>query len=187
MFSLQKKLIVAAALLVSASSQAAVLFERSPAASFGGVQTDGSTPPPYAQLFPAQAGATLDKITWWGWHMGPEPPAGPNAFEVFLGSKLLSGSLTSDDGGAVEVIYRYTLDIVDVVLDTNDTTLSLLNNSEDVQWAWQYATAGNATNGLTAFRLEGTPASTQNVPEPGVLGLFGCAAILLSLARRRKT
>ena len=184
MFAIQKKLIVAAALLVSASSQAAVLFERSPAASFSGVQADGATGS-YAQVFPAQTGATLDKITWWGGHF--QTPAGTNAFEVYLGSTLLSGSLTSDDVGAAQVTYQYTLDIADVVLAATDTTLSLWNSSFDVEWAWQDAAAANVTNGLTAFRLEGTPATPQNVPEPGVLGLFGCAAILLSLARRRKT
>ena len=186
MFSIQKKLIVAAALLVSASSQAAVLFERSPAASFGGEQADNSTGT-YPQVFPAQAGATLDKITWWGGHMETPTQGWMNAFEVYLGSTPLSGSLTSADGGVEKTVYQYTLDIVDVVLAATDTTLSLWNNSEDVQWAWQYSTAGDVTNGLTAFRLEGTPATPQNVPEPGVLGLFGCAAILLSLARRRKT
>ena len=176
-----KKILCAVGLLaLSGLSQAAVLFERAPSASLGGVQADASTGS-YSQSFGSLAGATLDSITWWGFHF--DAPAGGNAFTVALGGNILTGVMSSTDVGNAQELYRYTLDITDVVLTGSDTTLEIVNDSFDVQWAWQDA-VGGATAGLTAFRLEGTRAG-QPVPEPGVLGLLGLALVAGAIARKR--
>lgn len=167
--------------LLSVSSQADVLFEQSPySVALDGIQSDASTPPAYQQVIPTLAGSTLDKIVWWGFHGSNSAGSSADSFEVFLGGNLVTGSLSSAQYSGVPGLTEYVLDITDTSLTA--TTIDIWNNSDDVEWYWQTVSQSD----LTAFRLEGTRAS-QPIPEPGVLGLFGIAALVLSLARRRQS
>lgn len=179
--TIRTSIFAAACALLSVSSQADVLFERSPGLSaLDGIQSDGATPA-YQQSFPSLTGATLDKIVWWGFHGSNSGGSLFDSFEVFLGSTQLTGALTSSaDFGGVAGLTEYVLDIVDTSLTA--ATIDIWNNSFDVEWFWQTVTPGSD---LTAFRLEGTRGD-QQIPEPGLLGLLGIAALALSLARHRK-
>ena len=180
--TIKTSIFAAACALLSVSSQADVLFERSPGVSaLDGWQSDAATPPAYQQSFPALTGATLDKIVWWGFHGSNSGGSIFDSFEVFLGNTQLTGALTSSqDFGGVAGLTEYVLDIADTSLTA--ATIDIWNNSLDVEWFWQTVSPGTDS---TAFRLEGTRGS-QQIPEPGLLSLLGIAALALPLTRRRK-
>ena len=179
--TIKTSIFAAACSLLSVSSQADVLFERSPGVSaLDGIQSDAATTA-YQQGFPALTGATLDKIVWWGFHGSDSGGSTFDSFEVFLGSAQLTGTVTSSqDFGGLVGLNEYVLDIADTPLTAD--TIDIWNNSLDVEWYWQTVSPGSD---LTAFRLEGTRGS-QQIPEPGLLSLLGIAALALPLTRRRK-
>jgi hypothetical protein len=102
-----------------------------------------------------------------------------------------SGALTSVAVMAADGSYLYdlyTLDVTDTLLTA--TALSILNDSSDVEWYWQSASAtGNpllASASDVAFRLLGHAAVADlALPEPGSFALTLLALAGLSGLRKR--
>lgn len=148
-----------------------------------GQQSDASGPP-VVQSFVAPAGAVLQAIRWWGFH-GPNS-LGPSSdnFVVLLDGVSQVGSLSVSTTANFD---EYTLDIADALLTA--TTLSIFNDSSDVEWFWQSSSAiGNpnapdATN--VAYSLIGT-FEANNVAEPAIPGLVIAAFMALTMLRRRE-
>ena len=98
---------------------------------------------------------------------------------VQLDGVSLTGVLakTLDDTG---FFTQYTLDIDDILLTAS--TLSIINNSGDVEWFWQSAAArGNPdlpSGNDVAFSLIGYDAVTS-VPEPTTMALMTVALMAL--------
>ena len=151
-----------------------------------GQQSDASTLPAYTQAFTAPANTTVEAIRWWGFHGVDSLGADYDNFVVMLGSEMQTGALT-----VVQVAggyYEYPLDIADTLLSAS--TLSIVNDSSDVEWFWQSATAtgnpGAADEFAVAFSLLGYVGDRpgQNVPEPTTYLLVLLAMGLLVASRR---
>jgi PEP-CTERM motif len=190
----------ASALLALAASapQAAVLYSQTPVAGINGIQADGSTGP-WSQSFTVAAGATLESIDWYGYHLfdgeiSPGILVGP-AFDLFsvsvngidvstgasLGAPSFQYAATGLDALGNQVtlaLYKYSLDIVDIAVASGTLDLA---NGPDTQWAWQFGGAGEP---LTAFTLNG---SVNAIPEPQTYALMalGLAAVAGAARRRR--
>lgn len=144
------------------------------ATSFG-QQSDANALPAYTQSFVAQPGAMLESITWWGYHGANSLGPAFDSFVVLLDGLLQTGSIDIDDSNPN--FSKYTLTVSPVTLSA--TTLSVLNDSPDVEWFWQSAASvGGAHATEVAYKLEGR---AMTIPEPTALllvlfGLFGAAA-----------
>ena len=149
-----------------------------------GQQSDANSAS-YTQAFVAPANSILESIRWWGFHgldsMGPSF----DNFVVVLDGVVQSGSLTVTS--ASPYFDEYTLDIAGAALSA--TSLSILNNSFDVEWYWQSASAlGNADAPdakTVGFSLVGH--SVAEVPEPSMFILMLCGIATLALGRSRRS
>ncbi len=168
------------------TAQAAVLASLAPFPGHAfGQQSDANAMPPYSQVFSAPAGSMLESISWWGYH-GPNSmgPAYDN-FVVALDGVAVSGSLSVDNSHAA--VSGYTLMIGPMALSA--TTLSVLNDSPDVEWFWQSAVSTGSGPHATdvAFSLQGNVVS---VPEPAtyaqmLVGLIGLTGLIAVQRQRR--
>ena len=145
----------------------------------------------YFQAFTAPGNATLDAIRWWGFHGLDSGGAGYDNFVVSLGGIVQTGTLSSGIIDKSLGLFEYTLDIEDIALTAS--TLSIVNDSFDVEWYWQSTLAqGNADApdaSAVAFSLIGqlngqTPSSP--IPEPGSLSLLLLAVAALGLGKARR-
>jgi hypothetical protein len=174
-----KKLGVALCLgtVLTAVPHAAELVGLAPyVAAPSGQQADAATGA-YAQSFSAPSGAVLEAIRWWGFHGADSKGPVFDNLVVLLDGVAQTGTLSVV---AVSAFYdEYTLDIADAPLLA--PSLSVLNDSLDVEWFWQSAAAPgglpHAQN--VAFSLLGRIDRTE-VPEPtsSALLLAGLAAML---------
>ena len=182
-FQLRPLIVSVACLLTSGSALADVLYQQLPTDPAQNQWSDAATGSPYLQAIPALAGATLDKIVWWGFHGPLSMGESADVLEVLLNGTAVAGSLTKEADLTYAGLTRYTLDIADIALTA--TEIGVWNTSLDVEWIWSGA-PGNDTAGnpATAFRLEGTRATS--VPEPTTLALLGLAGAALLRTRRAR-
>lgn len=165
----------AALWLAAVPAMAVVLAGAAPLSGPDGNQSDAGAPGLLQAIGPSTAG-TVQSIVWWGFH-------GPNSrgdsfdnFLVELNGQVVTGTLTQALDVNVDVI-RYELDIPDMAWSGAPGSLSVTNDSFDVEWFWQYAVSGQ----VQAFELIG---EASNVPEPLSLGLALVALAGLTASRR---
>lgn len=182
MFGIQVRRWVLGAALCAALTPgfaAVELVGAAPAATPDGLQVDNSTGPldPVPTYMSAVSG-TIDSIVWWGFHGSNSGGATLDDFIVKLNDSDQTGPLdvTTDANG----LSRYELAIVDTPLVPGSFSLSVLNDSFDVEWFWQHDDQGQ---GGLAYALMGTRASVVPEPQSLALMLLGLAAI--GVARRR--
>lgn len=148
-----------------------------------GQQSDANSAP-YSQNFATPQGAVIESITWWGFHGQDSMGSDFDNFLVSLGGVVQTGTLAVTP---VFDFYMYVLDIADTALTA--TSLSIVNDSFDVEWYWQSAAAVGNTDAAdafaTAFHLIGQlPQEPGNkVPEPQTLLLVLGALGVLSMSR----
>ena len=146
-----------------------------------GQQSDQGTGLAYEQAFTAPASSVLTAIRWWGFHSQDSGGSAFDNFVVMLDGQVQTGSLSVVPGGFFN---EYTLDVPDVALTAS--MLSIFNDSSDVEWFWQSASAvGNPDSPhstAVAFSLLGQPAAP--IDEPGVPTLIAAALAGLAWARR---
>lgn len=172
-------------------SGAALAAELAGQAPFGGSafgqQSDQGTGVAYTQTFTAPANSVLDAIRWWGFHGPNSQGSAFDSFVVTIDGQPLSGTLTVVPGALFD---EYTLDVTDAAL--TGSTLSVFNDSADVEWFWQSTMAsgnpGAPDASGVAFSLIGSTgnggAPGTPINEPGVPALL--AAALAALAWRRR-
>ena len=149
-----------------------------------GQQSDANSAP-YSQTLVAPANSILEAIRWWGFHglasMGPSF----DNFVVTLDGVVQTGALTVKKSSPF--FDEYTLDIADIAL--TPSSLSVLNDSFDVEWYWQSASAvGNAAApdaNAVSFGLIGH--AVAQVPEPTTFLLILCGMAALALGRSRRS
>lgn len=170
---------------LAASAVAAEIVGQAPYAggSFG--QQSDASGPGYEQAFVSSAGAVLEAIRWWGFHgpnsMGP----GFDNFVVLLDGIAQSGRLSI--AAASPDFDEYTLDVADALLAA--ATLSIINDSGDVEWFWQSSQAVGNPNGpdasRVAFSLIGRQGSAT-IDEPPIGALIAGALGVALLVRRSR-
>lgn len=181
---------LAAVAAICTSAHADVLYSQFPSSpGQNGIQVDAATGS-YMQSIPSLAGATLDKIVWWGYHGSNSQGSGSDNFSVLLGSVAVTGSLLTSVEPSNQFITKYVLDIADQAV--NFSTFTLINDSSDVEWFWQIAAdqtgvADPENEPKVAFQLEGVRTPVNQVPEPGMLGLLGLAALAVARAARKQS
>lgn len=177
------------AVVLSASTCCALadtLAGNSPFASFAsGQQSDASAEPAFTQTISLPNNAFIDSITWWGFHGSNSGGSAYDDFVVTLDGTPVIGSLVV--GNANQLFSQYTLSFAPTL--SSATSLSVANNSLDVEWFWQSAAAlgGGPDAFNVAYRIDGTV--QQAVPEPTsiLLAVAGLAFVLVrQSAKRRK-
>ena len=118
------------------AADATVISARAPYAGAASGQQSDAAAPAYIQSFSAPADAVLEAIRWWGFHGDNSSGAAFDHFVVTLDGVAQSGTLSIVPGSFFD---EYTLDIDDALLTA--TTLSVANDSLDVEWFWQSAIA----------------------------------------------
>ena len=172
---------------LAGAAVAAELVGRAPFEDSAFGQQSDAAGPAYTQSFVAPGGTVLEAIRWWGFH-------GPNSlgssfdnFVVMLDGVAQVGSLSV---ASISPFFdEYTLDVSDAALTA--TSLSILNDSGDVEWFWQSAEAIGNPNAPDAtdiaFSLIGRSGpSTVDEPAVPALILAALAAVVTTRARRRR-
>lgn len=162
--------------LLHLTASAAVLFQQPPAAELYGIQADASTGA-LVQMFNVAPNASLENIRWWGFHGLNSTGPAADAFELYINGEQVNGALTTSE---TDGLTEYSLALSAPRL--NATSLTLWNNSFDVEWFWQSTAVGDDAN--AAFVLEGMVAAAQ-VPETNMLALFMLALVACAWSRRR--
>jgi hypothetical protein len=185
-------LLFAAALLGSASAEVVASLAPYSAASFG-VQSDASVTV-LPQAFVAPPDTVVEAIRWFGFHSVDSGGTAYDQFVVSLGGVVQSGTLmrlSVLDISGVFLYDEYILDIPDTALLAN--SLSIVNDSPDVEWFWQSALAVGSADSPSAedraFMLIGrqeTPGA-GTAPEPSSLALAVAALALCGLGRRAQS
>lgn len=141
----------------------------------------------YTQGFTTPTNTTVEAIRWWGFHSVDSLGAEFDNFVVMLGDVKQSGTLTVSS--VTNNYFEYTLDVADSVLSA--ATLSIFNESPDVEWFWQ-STAATGNPGApdefaVAFSLLGyvSDQSDQKVSEPTSYLLVLLAMGLLMTTRKK--
>ena len=148
-----------------------------------GQQSDASASPGYTQAFGVAPGSLANALAWWGYHGVNSLGAAYDNFAVFINGASITGSLSS--ANETPDVTRYTLTFTPRSVTSG--SLSVVNDSLDVEWYWQSAAAnGGAAPHATSvsFSLLGT---TAPVPEasPGAMIALGLMGLLFVGSRRR--
>jgi hypothetical protein len=170
-------------LAFAGGAQAAELAGQRPfAGSAYGQQSDANAMPAYTQSFSVPAGSTLESITWWGYHGVNSMGAAYDNFVVALDGVVYSGTLAVDDSSPL--FSKYTLAVAPTPLAA--TSLSILNDSPDVEWFWQSAesTGSGPHASDVAFSLQGE--SFNAAPAASTHALMLAGLLGLAAARRRR-
>lgn len=156
-------------------------------ASLSGQQSDASTPPAYTQAIGLAANSFLETIEWWGYHGADSGGADYDHFIIMLDGVVQVGAMTSSVNAAGITHYAYSLHVGHNV---SASTLSIVNDSPDVEWYWQSTTATGNPNGAdgvqVAYALWGQP-PIPPVDEPGMPLLLSGGLLLLALLRQRRS
>ena len=177
---------------LASGALADVLVSNSPFMVYSSGQQSDANSAVYSQTFMTPTNVTLDAIRWWGYHGGDSLGSIHDDFVVTLDGVVQTGTFTFDSSS--KNFDEYTLDISDVALTAS--TLSIVNNSDDVEWYWQSTSAqGNSDApdaSAVAFSLLGrvgaqTPSSTVPEPDSLLLVLLGVAALGFGKSRRAKS
>ena len=170
--------------LASTSSAAELVGSPALAGQSFGQQSDASTMPAYSQAFVAPLGAVVEAIRWWGFHGQNSMGAGFDNFVVLLDGVVQTGALTVTSSSPF--FDEYTLDIPDAALTAS--TLSVINDSLDVEWFWQSAPAvGNPAAPdaeAVSFSLIGHIDAFE-VPAPPSHHVAFAALVALAICRGR--
>lgn len=174
--------VLAAAMLVGVAATpaaAAELVGRPPVSGLNGEQVDAAAGP-LPQAFTSSVSGTIESIVWWGFHGENSEGADFDNFLVLLNGEDQTGDQTGDLTKTEDQngLTRYELDIVDSPLIAGNLgELDILNDSEDVEWFWQYSSTERA---WLAFSLQGT------VPEPNSMALVALAGFAWVAVRRQR-
>lgn len=153
------------------------------AAVASGQQSDASAEPAFSQTISLPSKALVDSITWWGFHGSNSGGSAYDDFVVTLDGAPVIGSLVVDNTN--QLFSQYTLSFAPTL--SSATSLSVANNSLDVEWFWQSATAlgGGPDAFNVAYRIDG--AVQQPIPEPSsiLLAVAGLAFVLVRQSAKR--
>lgn len=148
-----------------------------------GQQSDASAEPAFSQPISLPSDALLESITWWGFHGINSGGPAYDSFVVALDGVPVNGSLVVDNTN--QLFSQYTLSFAPT--PSSATSLSVANNSLDVEWFWQSATGldGGPDAFNVAYRIDGTV--QQAVPEPSsiLLVVAGLAFVLVRQSVKR--
>lgn len=153
-----------------------------------GEQSDQAVPPADRPVTPFNSvAATVTSVQWWGYDLAGL--GGPDAFVVSINGTPLTGTVSvlaapPEIDGGVDVS-RYTLDLGSVFnLAVGAAVLSVVNDTDMVEWYWQAAVTPLGAAPAYSFRVFGEPAMVT-VPEPGALALVALALVALTAGRLR--
>lgn len=154
-------------------------------ASPSGQQSDASTAPAYVQQIMVPHDSWLETIDWWGYHGADSGGADYDRFIIRLDGVVQVGALTTSSVAGL-THYSYSLHFGHLL---NASTLSIMNDSPDVEWYWQSTSAignPNAADGTQiAYALYGQPVAPP-VDEPGMPLMLASGMLALALLGRRR-
>ena len=189
---LQPLLALLACFALSGAVEAApVLLDGKPpvANALAGEQSDQAVAPASRPVTSfSSVAATVTSVQWWGYDLAGL--GGPDAFVVSINGTPLTGAVSvlaapPEIDVGVDVS-RYTLNLGSAFnLAAGAAVLSVVNDTDMVEWYWQAAVTPVGAAPAYSFRVFGEPAAVT-VPEPGALALVALALVALKAGRLRK-